>query len=53
MGNAPTNVEQVSPKQYSKPVRLDGWRWEGVPSYEGYLAHVLKLDAERAARVAS
>lgn len=48
MNNA-TNIEQVVPKLYSKPVPVDGWRWDGVLGFDAYKARVLELEALRAA----
>jgi hypothetical protein len=51
--NTPTNIEEVTALAPSRPVRLDAWRWNGVATYDSYLAHVLRQDADRAARRAA
>ena len=45
-----TIIEQVTPKQVAGPARLDEWRWAGVAGFDEYREHVLRAEAERAAR---
>jgi len=49
----PTVIEQVAPRAPSSPVRIDAWRWTGVPGFEQYREHVLRAESERAARRAA
>lgn len=45
----PTLIEEVIARAPSKPVPIDGWRWEGVLGFDAYKARVLELEAARAA----
>lgn len=51
--DATTVIEEVKAAAPSRPVRLDAWRWKGVPGFDAYKAKVLADEAARAARRAS
>lgn len=48
-----TIIESVLPLTPSAPVRLDAWRFRGIPSFAEYVARVLAQEAARAARRAA